>query len=217
MKTATDLWDAIASGDLKQVQDLVAEDSTLAGARNPKGVSAVMTAMYHRRPDIAGALAAAGAPLDLMELIALGLIDAVAGALEEDGALNVKSPDGFYPTHYAAFFGRAEIMKLLLEHGADAQVVADNPMKVQPLHSAVAVRCMECVRLLLAAGVSVNARQEGGWTALQAAAKHGDIEMIDVLLQHGADPNQQADSGLSAIDLAGAEGHLEAVARLRSP
>lgn len=215
MKTATDFWGAIASGDLTQIQELLKDDGSLASARNDKGISAVMIAMYHRRPDIAGALAAAGAPLDLMELIALGLIDAVAGALEEEGAMNVKSPDGFYPVHYAAFFGRADIMKLLLERGADPNVVAENAMKVQPLHSAVAVRCMECVRLLLAAGVAVNAKQEGGWTALQAAAKHGDLELIDLLLVSGADPLQVADSGQNAIDLARADGHTEAADRLR--
>jgi len=215
MKTATDLWGAIASGDLRQVQDLLADDATLAGARNAKGLSAVMTAMYHRRPEIAGALAAAGAPLDLMELIALGLIDAVAGALEDEGALASRSPDGFHPLHYAAFFGRAEILKLLLDRGADPNAVADNASRVQPLHSAVAVRCMECINLLLAAGVSVNARQEGGWTALQAAAKHGDLELIDLLLQHGADPGQLADSGQSAVDIAVAEGHEAAARRLR--
>ena len=66
--------------------------------------------------------------------------------------------------------------------GADARDEARNPMHVTPLHSAVSARCTPVVRLLLAAGAAVDARQQGGWTALMGAASQGDDEIVALLL-----------------------------------
>jgi ankyrin repeat protein len=52
------------------------------------------------------------------------------------------------------------------------------------------------VRLLLDAGADVNAlaADDSGRTALQAAAKEGDIEMVDLLHNAGTDVNAPAAS-----------------------
>ena len=41
---------------------------------------------------------------------------------------------------------------------------------------------------LLAGGADPDAQQQGGFTALHAAAQHDDEELAAVLLRHGADP-----------------------------
>ncbi len=65
-------------------------------------------------------------------------------------------------------------------------------------------------------GADVNAAQHGGWTALQAAAKHNNLEMVRVLLAAGADVERQADDGQGALNLAEAEGHDEMVVLLKA-
>ena len=52
-----------------------------------------------------------------------------------------------------------------------------------------------------------NARQEGGWTALHAAAQNGDREIVELLLAHGADLKARADNNQGALDLALQKGH----------
>ena len=64
---------------------------------------------------------------------------------------------------------------------AEVNAVANNATRVQPLHSAAAQRSVAIVRMLLDAGANVHAKQEGGYTALDAAVMHKDDELISVL------------------------------------
>ena len=69
---------------------------------------------------------------------------------------------------------------------------------------------------LLALGADPNARQQGGFTALAAAAHAGNVEMIDLILRAGGLPGIANDDGETPLTLAEAGGHLHAVERLRS-
>ena len=70
--------------------------------------------------------------------------------------------------------------------------------------------------MLLEAGADANARQGGGFTALQAAAQNGDPEMARDLLDHGADPTAATDDGRTALSIAEEQGHEEVAALLRA-
>lgn len=52
---------------------------------------------------------------------------------------------------------------------------------------------------LLEYGVSVDARDESGRSALFLAVKQGDIKLVDLLLQHGADPDLVDHTGDTAL------------------
>jgi len=67
------------------------------------------------------------------------------------------------------------------------------------------------VRALLEHGADVNARQEGGWTALHAASQNGDVEMVRLLIAAGADVQARADNQQNALDLALGKGHQAVV------
>ena len=58
------------------------------------------------------------------------------------------------------------------------------------------------------------ARQQGGWTALHAAAQHGDVEMAKLLIEWGADVTAANDEGKTAADLARERGHAAIVGML---
>ena len=75
---------------------------------------------------------------------------------------------------------------------------------------------MAVLELLLAHGADANARQQGGWTALQAAAQNGNRPMAELLLAHGADPSLRADNNQTPLDMALSHGHGELVELLEN-
>ena len=192
------IFDAIGAGDVELVRSLLRADPGLAARRCPaSGVSAVLSARYRHRSDLVEAVLEAQPELDVFDAAGLGDVDRLRQLIDEDpAATGAWSTDGFTPLHLAAFFAQPAAVALLLEQGADVGAVARNPMQVQPLHSAVAGRDIESVRLLLAAGADPDARQHGGWTPLMAARQHGDAEVERLLLDYGA----TADGGPSPDD-----------------
>jgi uncharacterized protein len=201
------LFEAINAGDLDRIKALVAADSAVAEERDDQGLSAVTQAAYHGHAEIVDCLLAAEPRLDVFEAATVGRLERVRELVEQDPILARDfSPDGFTPLHLAAFFGHAEIARLLLDAGADAQAVARNPMRVQPLHSAAAARQLEIARMLVEAGADVNEPQERGFTPLHAAAQNGDVELARLLLESGADPERSAEDGRTAADFASEQG-----------
>ncbi|HLX45699.1 MAG TPA: ankyrin repeat domain-containing protein [Bryobacteraceae bacterium] len=112
------------------------------------------------------------------------------------------SSDGWTPLHLAAFFGKLEAARLLLNKGAQVNARSTNPMQNMPLHAAAAGKHSEIIKLLLDHGASANARQHGGWTPLHAVAQNGDVDSAKALLSSGADVEARADNSQRALDLA---------------
>ena len=112
------------------------------------------------------------------------------------------STDGWTPLHLAAFFGKADAARLLLNKGASVSTRSTNAMKNHPLHAASAGGHVEIVKLLLEHGAAANAQQHGGWVALHAASQHGDVAMAKVLVENGADVSARAGNQQRPIDLA---------------
>ena len=213
MPPAEQIVQAVKDGDAALVRDLVRKDLRLASARDEKGVSMVMQAVYYRWNEVLDILLATNPPLDLFEAAALGKRELMARLVDEDpAAIAAYSPDGFTPLHLSCFLGHFHCAQLLIRGAADVHAVAENPMAVAPIHSAAAGRHLDIVKLLLDQGACVNARQHGGWTALHAAAMLGDEAMVDVLLKAGADAGLESDDGKTAADMARGKGHPSVVA-----
>ena len=216
MASASDMMAAVAAGDSARVTALLAEDASLVNARGDDGVSAVLLARYRFDRPTMDALLAADPDLDLFEGSALGRIDRVRAALDDDpDAVRAFSPDGFTALHLAAFFGKPEIARALIDAGAPVDAYTTNPLANQPLHAAAAGRHLEVCRVLLAAGADVNATQHGGYTPLHEAAQHGDVEMVELFLSAGADPTVAVADGGVPADMAEAAGHADVARRLR--
>lgn len=203
------LFEAIARGDVATVRSILADDPSRAGARDARGVSAVLQARYHRQDMALHALLAARPALDVFEAAALGDLERLGAALDEDPArVGAFSPDGFTPLHLAAYFGQRATTALLLDRGADPQAASTNDARLQPLHSAAASGRCDLVALLLEREAPPDGQQQGGFTALHAAVKRGDMEMVGLLMDHGADPALKDDEGHDAVSYAGADSRL---------
>ena len=187
------IFDSIKAGDVEAVQSAVRNDPSAVASRDENGLSAVRAALYAHKQDVADALLEAKPELDVFDAAAAGDVDRLTELLDGDGELvRAWSEDGFTPLHLAAFFDRGKAVRLLLDRGADVGAVARNPMRVQPLHSAVAARSMEVVAALLVAGADPNARQEGDFTPLMAAEQHEDEDMVRLLMDHGGEESAEA-------------------------
>src|SRR5215210_8403797 len=125
-----ELFEAIRGGDAARVRELVEAEPSLAAARGEDGLSAVLTALYHRQPEACEALLAAGPELDVLEAAALGRADRLR---DDPDALSARTPEGFTALHLAAFFGGGAAVRLLLGAGFAADADADNELGVRPL------------------------------------------------------------------------------------
>lgn len=118
------------------------------------------------------------------------------------GLTSAVSTDGWRPLHLAAFFGKPDAVKLLLNTGADVAARSTNPMENTALHAAAAGQHADVVAILLERGAKPNSQQNGGWAPLHAAAQSGDVETAKVLLANGADVSVRAENHQRPMDLA---------------
>lgn len=120
------LVEAIASGDLRRVQSLVAEGARV-NDQTPAGVTALTTA--------------AG----------LGRVDIARFLIEKGADVNVKSPSGFTALMSAALNGQTTMVKLLIDSGADVKQ-ADSSGRTALTYAGQNKHNQEIVELLQKAG-----------------------------------------------------------------
>jgi ankyrin repeat protein len=216
---AANFFESIRQGDRAAVLAALDADPSLVSARDGNGLSAVLAAAYGGRRDVAELLAERGAELTPFEMVVVGDEDGVRKLLDEEPEwIGRHTADGWTLLHGAAFFCRESLVRLLLDRGADARAVSTNQLANHPIHAALAGRLpVSGVAMLLDAGGYVNAKQHGGYTALHAAAMHGDTEMVSFLLDRGAHPSIPADDGRTAAAFAHEGGHAQTAALLGDP
>jgi len=153
-------------------------------------VSEILQAKYSRNEQRVEEILRSGIELNIFEAAATGQTARVRALLAADpGLVNAHAPDGFFPLALAVFFGNAETAAALLDAGADVNLQSRESMKIAALHSAIAVRRVDLVRMLLDRGADPGVRAAGGPTPLHAAAQSGQVDLAGLLLDHGADVN----------------------------
>jgi ankyrin repeat protein len=123
--------------------------------------------------------------------------------------VSVHAVDGHKLTalhHVAVFDDRSSIIKLLLQHGADANAI--NNGGIVPLHFAAKCGSLANTGVLVAAGADVAHSDVSGSTALHIAVRNGCAAVVKLLLELGADTvlntmqcKQWTDSTVSAVML----------------
>ena len=115
--------------------------------------------------------------------------------LEKGALINAKDDKNKTPLDYAVTKKRTEVIELLRSKGgktAKEQLAAEN------IFAASEVGDVESVKKLLA-GVDVNGKNKGGYTALHLASKKGHVEVAKVLLEAKAAVAAASKSGKTAL------------------
>jgi peptidoglycan/LPS O-acetylase OafA/YrhL len=113
-------------------------------------------------------------PPTLWKACVMGDPDRVKSLLEDGVDVNAPDPTlGLTPLGYAALFGRDEIVRLLLDQGADAN--RRHQDGGTPLHGAAFLGRVQIVRDLLQAGADPQVRNERGETALDLTEVEWDV------------------------------------------
>ena len=112
---------------------------------------------------------------------------------------------------------RTAIVRLLLQAGADPNVVGNLPddgPPATPLIFAAGQGDTELVELLLASGADPDLAGWNGMTALIEAARMGQVEILKLLLRSGAQVDQTDGLGHTALAWAALTGRPESVRSL---
>ncbi len=190
-QTLEDSSRAALEGDLATVQKLV-ERGASADTADREGNTLLMLASRNGHAAIVSYLLSRKAAVNtrnkfgdtaLMAASLKGHVE-VAKLLIENGA-EVNSPGAWAPLHYAAFEGRAGMIRFLMDHGADKNAIAPN--EYTPLMLAVRNGHEEAARALLYGDPDVNYKTRStGDSALKLAQQKGLEPVVSLLKRAGA-------------------------------
>ncbi|HEV7569930.1 MAG TPA: ankyrin repeat domain-containing protein [Thermoanaerobaculia bacterium] len=220
-----DFLKAVNSGDVATVQSMLARDSALANAKNAKGTSAVISALFINKGEgfldpakneILHAILAQKPHLDIFETAALGTASQLDAMLTDADSVHRRNHFGWTLLHIAAFGGNVATTELLLKKGATIESRAGSKFRNTPLQTALLSNQYATAKILLDHGADALVRQSKGFTPMHEGAISGRIDIIQLLLDHGAEINSVADNGQTPLAEAMRGKHDDVVAWMKT-
>ena len=101
--------------------------------------------------------------------------------------IDITNKDGYNPLHCACLKGKKDIVKFLLDKGADINKSSVTGAYDSALDLAAGSGQKEVVELLISRGADINAKNNLGSTPIGSAAVNGDRDIVELLLDKGAD------------------------------
>ncbi|KAH9096694.1 hypothetical protein LEN26_017413 [Aphanomyces euteiches] len=149
----------------------------------------------------------------LIEMAKRGDLERVRGLVACGANVNFQDKEWYgTPLYYASKYGYINVVKALLDEGAD-MMLADKTSNT-PLHIASNNGHFKVVKELLAHGASVGTTNENNSAALHRASWWGHIVIVKELLIYGASVYSVDENGDMALHCASARGNLEIVKEL---
>ena len=211
------LEEYIEKGDSVAIDDLLNGNPALCSQKTSHEISPLLLACYYNKPQIVKILLKHINELSIHEAAAANLLEQVQAMVENSAdALEAVSDHGFTPLGMATHFGNEDIVRFLLEKGADPNAPSKNGYNVYPLHAAIGSGFDGIAKMLIEAGGEVNVLQPSRNSPLRLAAQTGNIDLIILLLENGAQVAIKNEMGKTASDLASEKGHEEIADILRA-
>jgi ankyrin repeat protein len=131
----------------------------------------------------------------------------VKSAIESGANINITDMYGNHPLSRAAYHGYHEIVRYLIDKGAD---INGRGIRPPPLFQAAENGHYEIFQLLIDRGAKINYKDsESQQTLLHLAAKGGKVRIVQYLLDRGAEADQPDKNGLTPLMFAAMSGSEE--------
>lgn len=210
---------AACTGDLEKVQTLVSAGANV-NEKSVSGYTALINVMYKL--------------FDSDQLLPM-----VKRLVEFGAETDVVTRYGESPLSVSSHFGRFDVVRFLLDSGADSSTIQWNELmkavafgtteevkrqldagihlssrdrwERTPWLLAAVVGSIPKAKLILAAGADTNVKERGGSTALAICADRGNPEMLAWLLKSGLDIEAVDDADNTSLMLAAQAGEVECV------
>ena len=121
----------------------------------------------------------------LWQAAADGDLQTVKACVARGANVNIRCGGGFAPLAVASQKGYLEIVKFLVEHGAEIDKCDNARHKTALLHAAFKGHA-DIVKYLVDKGAALNVQGINGWTPLHDAAWVGQVEIVKYLVDHKA-------------------------------
>ena len=133
----------------------------------------------------------------LIHVIRHDIPDAFEFFLQRKAHFNARNHIGESALSIAAFLGRFNYVKRLVEAGADVNFYGWSPLTYAAFNGHA-----EIIEYLLKHGAEIDSLTPNGSSALFFAALNGHKEVVELLLKNGIDVSITSDRGETAVDLA---------------
>ncbi len=202
----TVLMYAAMAGKVEAVQRIV-ESNVDLNLMDRNGFSALMWAQRKKRAEVVTILTKAGAfdyleaerrEKELIDASVAGNVVAVKKLLDAGVNINARGTKGSAtPLIIAAERNQVDLLKLLLERGADINV-RDEKWQSALFHATANDR-PDVIGILIQKNADVNARDKTGRTPLMMACHDAREQIMDMLLARGADVKARDMNGNTAL------------------
>lgn len=152
---------------------------------------------------------------DIKTAVTNGDLTLVRSMIEGDRSLlEFKIDSIFTPLNMASYVGKTDIVKYLLEKGAD--INTKDREGSTPLQNAAAKGHFDIVKLLVEKGSDVNYKDDNGVTPIHFGCMSGNVDLVKYLVEKGADINAVSKIGRKPAVDAVFGGNVEVLKYLES-
>ena len=127
--------------------------------------------------------------------------------------LNAVDANKYTPLHWASMRAHWDIVRYLIENGADLNVVGGDGGT--QINWAVHHDNLDIIQLMVEKGARLNIQNRWGMTELHTAVWRGCIQVAEFLLEKGSDPNIKTNEGWTVMHMAYRSGHDHVIEMLK--